>query len=390
MIAMFAYGVSHIRNPLFSEDTKAAFDASEKLGAKVIVDENENTVTIDSRMLGKGIETVELDMLNSGTTTYLLTGLAASLGIPVTIKGDESLSSRPVKPLLDAYEKLGAEVVSNNGMMPFTIKGPVSGGEVSIEARTSQYLSSLLLGLVLAKGSSRVHVPLLYEKPYVTMTLSWLEKQRADCEISEDYSEASIKGNGRYTPFDASIPGDYSSATFFFILAAAGKRRIRVKGLWKDDSQGDKRVLEVLGKMGALVTWDEDDVIVEGRKIRGGYYDINDIPDALPALSVLSLFASSPVTLGNVPQARIKETDRIKVMHDELEKAGARIEELDDGLVIYPSNVHDAYLQGHDDHRVIMALSILGKISGRKIVIDDTSKAGVTFPTFFNLLDSLS
>ena len=390
LIAMFAYGVSHIRNPLFSEDTKAAFDASEKLGAKVIVDENENTVTIDSRMLGKGIETVELDMLNSGTTTYLLTGLAASLGIPVTIKGDESLSSRPVKPLLDAYEKLGAEVVSNNGMMPFTIKGPVSGGEVSIEARTSQYLSSLLLGLVLAKGSSRVHVPLLYEKPYVTMTLSWLEKQRADCEISEDYSEASIKGNGRYTPFDASIPGDYSSATFFFILAAAGKRRIRVKGLWKDDSQGDKRVLEVLGKMGALVTWDEDDVIVEGRKIRGGYYDINDIPDALPALSVLSLFASSPVTLGNVPQARIKETDRIKVMHDELEKAGARIEELDDGLVIYPSNVHDAYLQGHDDHRVIMALSILGKISGRKIVIDDTSKAGVTFPTFFNLLDSLS
>ena len=390
MIAMFAYGVSHIRNPLFSEDTKAAFDASEKLGAKVIVDENENTVTIDSRMLGKGIETVELDMLNSGTTTYLLTGLAASLGIPVTIKGDESLSSRPVKPLLDAYEKLGAEVVSNNGMMPFTIKGPVSGGEVSIEARTSQYLSSLLLGLVLAKGSSRVHVPLLYEKPYVTMTLSWLEKQRADCEISEDYSEASIKGNGRYTPFDASIPGDYSSATFFFILAAAGKRRIRVKGLWKDDSQGDKRVLEVLGKMGALVTWDEDDVIVEGRKIRGGYYDINDIPDALPALSVLSLFASSPVTLGNVPQARIKETDRIKVMHDELEKAGARIEELDDGLVIYPSKVHDAYLQGHDDHRVIMALSILGKISGRKIVIDDTSKAGVTFPTFFNLLDSLS
>ena len=390
LIAAFSRGVSKIRNPLFSEDTKAAFNATEKLGAKVEVLEDGHLVIIDSRKLGEGMESVELDMLNSGTTTYLITGLAASLGIEVKIKGDESLSSRPVGPLLDAYEELGAKCSSSGGYPPFTIKGPLKGGKVSIEARTSQFLSSLLMGSVLSQGDVWIKTPLLYEKPYVTMTLSWLDRENIEYRISDDYQDAFVKGGGKYSPLDVSIKGDYSSATFFFVLAAASRRRIRIKGLDRNDSQGDKRVLSLLEEMGAFVRWEGEDVIIEGTgKIRGGTYDINDIPDALPALAVLSLFAENTVTLCNVSQARIKETDRIKVMHDELEKAGARIEEMPDGLVIHPSSIHASKLSGHADHRVIMALSILRKLSGKNIELDDESKASVTFPTFFEILSSI-
>ena len=375
LIAAFSRGVSKIRNPLFSEDTKAAFNAAEKLGAKVEVLEDGHLVIIDSRKLGEGMESVELDMLNSGTTTYLITGLAASLGIEVKIKGDESLSSRPVGPLLSAYEELGAKCSSSGGYPPFSIKGPLKGGKVSIEARTSQFLS---------------RTPLLYEKPYVTMTLSWLDMENIEYRISDDYQDAFVKGRGKYAPLDVSIKGDYSSATFFFVLAAASRRRIRIKGLDRNDSQGDKRVLSLLEEMGASIRWEGEDVIIEGTgKIRGGTYDINDIPDALPALAVLSLFAENTVTLCNVSQARIKETDRIKVMHDELEKAGARIEEMPDGLVIHPSSIHASKLSGHADHRVIMALSVLKKLSGKDIELDDASKASVTFPTFFEILSSI-
>ena len=389
LIAAFSKGISTIENILFSSDTHAVMNAIEKLGA-VLTYEND-ILTVDSTHLGEGLDSVTLDMENSGTGTYLLMGLAASLGIPVTITGDESLCSRPIKPLCDAYRTLGAKVEDSDGYPPFTITGPLKGGNVSIECKTSQYLSSLLLSSVLAESDTYITTPVLMEKPYVGMTLQYLDEQKIDYFISEDMETSKVKGRQKFTSSDMHVGGDYSSACFFFALAAMQKKRIQITGLDRNDSQGDRRVLDVLEKMGCIVEWNGSDLYIEGpEKLLGGEFDLNDIPDSLPILSVLATQATEKVTLMNVANARIKETDRIRAMAAELGKLGAKVVELDDGLEIYPSRLKGCDVCGYSDHRIIMSLSILDTVLEEKLSIDDTDKVSVTFPTFFEMLEKVT
>lgn len=390
LIASFSRGKSTIINPLISSDTLSTANALKALGVEINYDERKKLFRVDAENIGKGFDKVTLDLGNSGTGTYLLLGLAASLEKEITITGDESLSSRPIAPLAKAYEDLGAEVSTNDGFLPVTIKGPLKGGKTEIECRTSQYLSSLLLASVLSSTDVEITCPLLYEKPYVAITLSWLDRQGISYEISDDYLHSRVKGGQAFQAGQFTVSGDYSSASFFFALAAASGKSVTVLGLDRYDSQGDKRVLDVLQAMGCSVVWVENGVMVKGPEhLKGGTFDINDIPDALPILAAISTLAESDVRLTNVPQARIKETDRIRVMHDELTKLGAEVTEEDDGLIIHSgSKLHGGEVFGHKDHRIIMALSILGVlIDGIKI--DDTSHASVTFPTFFTLLNEV-
>lgn len=390
LIASFSKGNSTIINPLISSDTLSTANALKTLGVKIDYDERKKLFRVDAENIGKGFDKVTLDLGNSGTGTYLLLGLAASLEKEITITGDESLSSRPIAPLAKAYEDLGAEVSTNDGFLPVTIKGPLKGGRTAIECRTSQYLSSLLLASVLSSADVEITCPLLYEKPYVAITLSWLDRQGISYEIRDDYLHSRVKGGQAFQAGQFTVSGDYSSASFFFALAAASGKSVTVLGLDRYDSQGDKRVLDVLQAMGCSVDWVENGVRVKGPEhLKGGTFDINDIPDALPILAAISTLAESDVRLTNVPQARIKETDRIRVMHDELTKLGAKVTEEDDGLIIHSgSKLHGGEVSGHKDHRIIMALSILGVlIDGIKL--DDTSHASVTFPTFFTLLNEV-
>ncbi len=390
LIASFSRGKSTIINPLISSDTLSTANALKTLGVKIDYDEGKKLFRVDAENIGKGFDKVTLDLGNSGTGTYLLLGLAASLEKEITITGDESLSSRPIAPLAKAYEDLGAEVSTNDGFLPVTIKGPLKGGRTEIECRTSQYLSSLLLASVLCSADVEITCPLLYEKPYVAITLSWLDRQGISYEISDDYLHSRVKGGQAFQAGQFTVSGDYSSASFFFALAAASGKSVTVLGLDRYDSQGDKRVLDVLQAMGCSVVWVENGVMVKGPEhLKGGTFDINDIPDALPILAAISTLAESDVRLTNVPQARIKETDRIRVMHDELTKLGAKVTEEDDGLIIHSgSKLHGGKVSGHKDHRIIMALSILGVLIDG-IEIDDTKHASVTFPTFFTLLNEV-
>ena len=390
LIAAFSRGRSRIRNLLISSDTLSTMEALKRLNVKITYDKGSNEHIVDSKDLGKGLESAVLDLGNSGTGTYLLMGLAASLEIPVTITGDESLSSRPIGPLAEAYRSLGAHVEDNKGYLPVTITGPLKGGFLSIECRTSQYLSSLLLAGVLSKGDLDIACPILFEKPYVGMTLRWLDEQKIEYEISKDYQKSFIRGGQCFKALDATISGDYSSASFFFGLAAISGKKINILGLEKNDSQGDKRVLEVLEKMGCTIEWIDNGVSVQGpEKLKGGSFDINDIPDALPILSAVATQAEEEVKLYNVAQARIKETDRIASMAENLSILGADVTEMEDGLTIRPSVLHKAKVKGYDDHRIIMAMAILSYAVKDGIEIDDTSRADVTFPTFFELYEKI-
>ena len=317
--------------------------------------------------------------------------MAASLGIPVTITGDEQLQNRPVGPLSKALEDLGATVQTREGKPPVTITGPLKGGSTVIECRTSQYLSALLLASPLASGDSVIDCSLLYEKPYVRMTLEWLEKQNMSLEISDDLEHAKVKGNQSYKPIDEYIDGDFSSASFFFAMAAISGTSVTVKGLNRNDPQGDKEILTVLSKMGCQVKWDGNSVTVTGpEKLNGGEFDLNSMPDTLPILAITAAFANGDVHLTNVPQARIKETDRIATMCENLKSLGADVEEEDDGILIHgKGSLKGGVAKGYDDHRIIMALASAASGTENSVFIDDIKAASVTFPTFFDLFDSI-
>lgn len=390
LIALMARGKSVIRHPLYSSDTLSCMNALKSLGALVETDED-GTIRVDSSNLNKSGEETIIDCGNSGTTAALILPILALGKTTFVLTGDEQLKKRPFLPQVKALEALGAETESDGGHPPIRIKGPVRGGECTIECRSSQYLSGLLLALPLAEGDSKITCSLLYEKPYVRMTERWLKDEGIVFHLSDDLMVSEIKGGQKYRTLDAFIEGDYSSATFFFVLAALHGTSVTVSGLDEDSTQGDRRVLEVLGKMGCTVEWRCKSVTVTGPlEIKGGIYDINDIPDALPALAALACYSNETTEFVNVAQARIKETDRIKVMSSELTKMGAETEERPDGLVIHGhGSLRGGEVSGHRDHRVIMALSVAGTKSDEDTIIDDTESVSVTFPTFYTLLGEL-
>ena len=390
LISVFSRGVSYIKHPLISDDTESCINAVKAMGADVAIDDN-GDIKVDATYAFSDMDELSIDAGNSGTTEYLSLPMLSSLGIQVNIDGDEMLRKRPLKPLLDALESLGAETESTEGFPPASIRGPLDGGECTIECKTSQYLSGLLLGAPLAIGDSHIKCSVLFEKPYVKMTLKWLDDQGIKYRISDDLEEVWVKGGQSYKPLDTYIEGDFSSASFFFVAAAIHGTEVTVEGLDKNSTQGDKEILNILEKMGCSIKWNGMAVTVKGpEKLKGGVFDLNAIPDTLPALSVAAAFAEGDTILGNVEQARIKETDRIKVMRENLNELGVEAEERRDALVVHgKGSVKGGKAKGYGDHRVIMALAILGTRTEEETEIDDVSAASVTFPTFFDLLENL-
>ena len=387
-IASLAQGTSLIRNPLRSADTASAVNVCTHLGAEI------RELSPDFEVKGFGSEPSSSDSVvdvgNSGTSLRIGVSAAALAQGMTEFTGDEQIQRRPLQPLLDALNSLGAEAVSvhDNGMAPVKIKGPMKGGHASIDAFTSQFLSSLLISCPLASEDTEITVLNLNEKPYIDMTLWWLQKQNINFSCDQEYTSFSIPGSQSYSPFDLEIPADFSSATFFIVLAAVSGGTVVFENLDLGDPQGDKKVLAVVEEMGALVAEENGTVCVQGGELEGIEVDINDIPDALPALAVAGCFAEGETRLVNAPQVRLKETDRIKVMHEELSLMGADIEELEHGLIIRKSNLQGTSVHGHDDHRVVMALAVAGLNAEGETQIDTAEAVDITFPGFAECVEA--
>jgi 3-phosphoshikimate 1-carboxyvinyltransferase len=229
---------------------------------------------------------------------------------------------------------------------------------------------------------------MLNEPGYVQMTLDWLDKQQIEYE-NQQMRKFRIRGNQRYMAFDDAVAADFSSATFFLCAAALVAEEVTLLGLDFDDSQPDKAVADYLKAMGADISIEPDSVTVKSGPLKGVDIDMNKTPDALPALAVTAAFAEGTTRLLNVPQARSKETDRIKCMAEELKKMDVDVEELPDGLIIRGGKPRQAELHGRSDHRIVMALSLAGLNLDGECIIDTAEAMSVTFPTFTELMKNL-
>lgn len=380
VIASLAEGKSRIGSPLDSGDTRSAVVACRALGAEIETGKDWLVTGFGGR---PNLQVSEIDVGNSGTSLRITTSVAALQEEEVVFTGDTSLKSRPLQPLLDALSNLGARAYSleHNGCCPISVKGRMKGGKTEVSGVTSQYLSSLLISTPLLEGDTVIRVIDLHEKPYVEMTLAWLEEQQIHYQ-REGWEIFRVEGRQGYHQFDKRVPGDFSSATFPLCAAVITSSELLLKGLDMNDTQGDKEVITMLKSMGADIQTNEEGILVTSSELMGCELDLNNTPDALPALAVVGCYAKGKTILKNVAQARIKETDRIRVMATELSKMGADIEEMEDGLIIRQRKLEGTSVRGYHDHRVVMALSLAGMMAQGETEIDSAESIDITFPGY--------
>ncbi|MCD4669719.1 MAG: 3-phosphoshikimate 1-carboxyvinyltransferase [Actinomycetia bacterium] len=384
-IASLAEGKSEIKNPLLSNDTFSALEACRALGADI--NNYEDKIIVNGF---KGVPKVPVDVIdvgNSGVTIRFGIATAALIEGCSVFTGDNQIRKRTNSPLIQALNNLGAKVFStrNNGLVPIVVKGRLKGGKTDLDSVASQYLSSLLINSPLAENDTEIVLTRLNDIHYIDITLWWLKKQGIQF-LNNNYKSFHIKGNQKYKSFTDTIPGDFSSATFFMIQAAISGEEIILENLDMKDPQGDKLVLSILESMGTKVHINNNFISIKGDGLVGREIDMNSIPDALPAMAVAGCFAEGETRLVNAPHARLKETDRIRVMYEELKKMGADIEELADGLIIKRSNLKGCNVKGYDDHRIVMSLAVAGLNTEGETIIDTAEAIDVTFPEFTNLM----
>ena len=405
LIAALSDGVSAIDYPLDSLDARSCVAVCRALGASITEEytfdeECPNLPGVDGRRLTRytvrGVGTAfavpsePLDVDNSGTTLFLALAIAALGTAPLTFSGDEQIRKRSAGPLLAALDGLGVRTqASNNGCAPITIQGPFKGGRVSLACPTSQYLSALLLAAPHPEQGviTEIDVHMLNEKPYIELTLSYLDSQGIVYEKARDFSYFRLYGGQRYKPMNGLVPADFSSAAFPACIAAITGGPLSLPGLDPSDKQGDKLMFDMLAQMGCTVKWTEQGVSVSRDvPLRGGVFDLNATPDLLPIMAVAASYAEGETALVNVAHARIKETDRIAVMSAELGKLGICCSERPDALIIQGGRVCGGEVDGHGDHRVVMALAVAGLGASGPVSIDSAEAASVTYPSFLRSL----
>jgi 3-phosphoshikimate 1-carboxyvinyltransferase len=387
-----AEGVSRVSNPLPGSDSFSIIQMMCALGAKVDSSQPGEWV-IEGLANRPRVPAGVLDAGNSGTGYYLVTAVSALIDGVSIVSGDYQICYRPAQPLIDALNDLGAHIFStrNSGTAPLVVRGPLKGGRTRLPGINSQWLSPLLITGALTPEGVTVQVKDLVERPYVNMTMGWMKKAGVSL-THKDYEEFTIPGRQRYTGFQAHIPADWGSSGYPMIATAITSSTVTFEGLDPDDFAGERMYPHLLREMGAKVTFADGDrtVTVEGGSaLQGIEIDCSGTPDAVPILAVLGCRATGKTVLKNIGASRLKETDRTRSIREELTKMGGRFDETPDSLTIYHSKLKAATLDGHHDHRIVMASTVAGLIAEGKTEISDAEYCRVSFPNFYELMVSL-
>jgi 3-phosphoshikimate 1-carboxyvinyltransferase len=366
IIASLADGTSTIRNPLVCDDTAATIEACGKFGAKLDAVGELQITGVNGKPRRSDSE---INVGDSGTTMRFMAAVYALCEGPTTLSGDESLRSRPIAPLLNSLADLGAKrakSLNNDGCPPVCVAGRMKGGRTTIDGQSSQFVSALLLACPLAKFDSDVTVRTMNSRPYVNMTLEHMGRCGVRV-INKNLEKFFIPAGQSYRASDYTVPGDYSSAAFLRAAALMTDSDIEILGLDSEDVQSDRAFS---GMMAQMMSPGETNV------------DLRDNPDLLPILAVAACSAVDVTILRNAPHARKKESDRISAICSELRKMGADIEEFADGLKVRNSKLRGAELEGHGDHRIVMALAVAGLAAEGRTIINGADTISKSYPNF--------
>ncbi|RLI90637.1 MAG: 3-phosphoshikimate 1-carboxyvinyltransferase, partial [Candidatus Altiarchaeales archaeon] len=255
---------------------------------------------------------------------------------------------------------------------------------------SSQFISSLLISLPLTGEGGEIYIEgTLRSRPYIDLTIETLRRFGARIKFLDDKFE--IPGNQSYTGIRYGIEGDYSSAAFILAAGAITNSQIRIENLNRDSKQGDKRIVEILRRMGAKIKSGRDYVEIKGNlDLEGIEIDLSDNPDLVPVVAVLGSLASGKTIIRNIKHVRYKESDRISSISAELKKMNVKIMEGIDFLEIEgKERLKSAHLHGWNDHRIVMSLAVASLRAEDKVTIDSAESIDVSFPNFIETMRSL-
>lgn len=395
--AFLAAGLSdtaRITDPLMSADTRATIRAVEAFGGAV--DITDNTVSVDGFSGQPGPPDDVIDCANSGTTMRLTIGTAALVDGHTVLTGDDSLRERPQGPLLTAIETLGGNAIStrSNGQAPVVISGPIAGGPVEIPGDvSSQYISALLMaGACMTDGIDITLSTQLKSAPYVDITIEVMEAFGVQAERTA--SGFRTNGNQEYRRAeDYPVPGDFSSISYLLGAGAiASESGLTVRGAYPS-AQGDTAIVEIIERMGADLSWEKDagTLHVAKSSLSGVEVGVADTPDLLPTIAALGAIADGTTRITDCEHVRYKETDRVSAMATELTRFGAVVEEEQETLTVHggESELIGTRVKGYADHRIIMALALVGLVANGETTISGAEHVDVSFPAFFDVMSDL-
>ncbi len=386
LFGALAHGTSHITNYLASPDTTAMIAAVRSLGATVTEEPHQLTLHGVS-----GQPHVADDVIacgNSGLVLRLIGALAGLIPQYTILTGDHSIRhNRPVKPLLDGLQQLGAFATSSRGDQhaPILIKGPLTQRVARVSGQDSQPISALLIAAAFATHPIELHVTDPGEKPWIDLTLHWFKKLGIACQM-QDYTFYKMEGSSQIKGFDYTVPGDFSTAAFPIVAALITQSELTLHNIDMHDIQGDKAIIPLLEQMGAIFLIDANArtlTVKKGKALTGMRIDINHCIDALPILAVIGCFANGKTEIVNAAIARKKESDRISAIVLELKKMGAIIEEHPDGLTVETSPLQGAQLSTYSDHRLALSLSIAAMGALSQSTIQGVECTAKTYPHFY-------
>ena len=387
-LASLAGKSSKVENVLFSADTLATMEACKNLGAQIQKEESSILVTIP---IGEGEFVPEINAENSGTTIRIASAIASLFDHATTLTGDDSLQKRPMQPLLDALESIGAKCSSTDGKPPIKVQGKILGGEVTIPGNfSSQFISALLICAPLTeKGLNIVIEGNLVSKPYLDATIATMRKYGVSVQTLIPYKRYNISPQ-IYKETTFTVPIDFSSLALLLSASVLCGENFSIKGNIGNLPQGDEVFIDIIEQLGVKVSIEDDTISIETpEKLNGGRFDLSNSPDLLPPLSILILKSSSPIEIVNVKHARLKETDRIAIVARELTKLGIKVDEKDDGMILHPSdNLKGVSLNSENDHRLSMAFCIAGMFIG-DCTVSDPESVKVSYPNFIEEMNRI-
>ena len=390
ILASLANGISYVRNPKLSGDWHEAVKAMSMYGAKI---EEIDKQVFRVEGVGGDLQTPAdvINVNNSGTMLFFISGVAAACPGWSVITGDESIRTlrKVSKNLFEPFQELDVGIIStkNDGMAPLIIKGKVNGGVAHMDGVGCQPVFSVLIAAAFSKKPVEVFARNPGERAYIDLLLYWFRKVGLQYEnVDNKHEHYTFPGNKPPQAFDAEIPFEWSAPAYPLLAAIlTPNSEITVRGMNWEDPYGDKQVISVLQDMGADITIDGNSLTARTSKLHGIEIDMNNLPDQVPTIAVAACFAKGKTVIKNAITARWKECDRIAAVCKELSKMGANVIETEDGLIIDQDGtwkLKAAHLDGYYDHRMVLALAIAGMQVEGETLISDAEMVEKSFENF--------
>lgn len=402
LFATIADGVSIIDNILTSPDTKSMITACNMLGAKIkYLTRNKLEITGTAGKIKHPTDII--DCGNSGIVLRFITSVLSILDEYSIITGDHSIRyNRTLADLIYALRKLGVNITSlnNNNHAPVIIKGPHIFNITELNGEDSQPVSGLIIAAILKKQDTVINIKNPGEKPWVDLTLDWLDILNIKY-YRENYNKYIIFGNNIIQNFNYTVPADLSSLAFPVAAAIITNSEITINNVDLSDKQGDKKLLDVFNSMGAKIIVDNNKLYIKKHNsLNNINININNFIDSINILAVVACCAKGTMVISGASIARTKECDRISCLYQELSKMGADIKELSDGLEIKGNGFGLKYCENlcsHNDHRMVMALYIAALFgvksnnygSSNSSKIDNIDMVVKSYPNFFEHMSKL-